>query len=328
MNTMYICSSLFICSHMEEKHNLIYKIAREYYERNHTQQQIARRFGISRIMVSRLLQKAIDERIVEIHINPPQNPYYQLENKLEDRYDLTEAIVTTGIKGDYQKTLNEIGKKASVYLFRYLQGNEKISISWGETLLSMINHLPAGNFPEVQIIQMIGGLGFPYEEISGTDLTRRMANTLNAKARILDAPGIVKTREVCRELMHYPQIKGTLNLARQADIAIVGIGQFSDNSFLIRSNTILTQDDISVLKENKAVGDICLRFFDEKGKTIRNSINDRVIGLTMEEIKAIPRVIVIAGGESKRIPVKAALQSNIPDILITDHLTAEYLLQN
>lgn len=311
-----------------EKRELIYRIARDYYEKNKTQQEIAQKYAISRVMVSRLLQKAIEEKIVEIRIHPPKNPYLSLENDLEVKFNLKEVIIAKGVEGKYHATLDEIGKKAASYLLRLLNGTEKISISWGETLLSLINYLPAESFPELQIIQMIGGLGFPYEEISGTDLTRRMANRLNAQARILNAPGIVKTKEVCLELLQDPQVNATLTRAMEADIAVVGIGQFSDSSFLIKSDSILSKDDIEVLKSHQAAGDICLRFFNNKGKMIGSEINDRVIGLTINEIKALPRVIGVAGGESKKIPLKAALQNDILDVLITDHLTAQYLLQD
>jgi DNA-binding transcriptional regulator LsrR (DeoR family) len=50
----------------KEKRDLVYKIARDYYQENRTQQEIANKYGISRIMVSRLLSRAVEEKIVEI----------------------------------------------------------------------------------------------------------------------------------------------------------------------------------------------------------------------------------------------------------------------
>jgi len=38
--------------------NLLYKIAVSYYRQGQTQQEIADRYGLSRIVISRLLQKA------------------------------------------------------------------------------------------------------------------------------------------------------------------------------------------------------------------------------------------------------------------------------
>ncbi|MCL4304193.1 MAG: sugar-binding transcriptional regulator, partial [Anaerolineae bacterium] len=54
-----------------DRKKLLYKIAKAYYEDNLTQEEIGKLFGISRIKVSRLLQQARDERIVQVTIIPP-----------------------------------------------------------------------------------------------------------------------------------------------------------------------------------------------------------------------------------------------------------------
>ena len=50
---------------------LLYKIATAYYEDGLTQDQIGKRFGLSRIKVSRLLQQARQSRVVQITIVAP-----------------------------------------------------------------------------------------------------------------------------------------------------------------------------------------------------------------------------------------------------------------
>ncbi|TFH04036.1 MAG: sugar-binding transcriptional regulator, partial [Spirochaetales bacterium] len=47
-------------------HRLMYKIAHAYYEAELTQAEIAARFGISRVRVSRLLTQARTDGIVRI----------------------------------------------------------------------------------------------------------------------------------------------------------------------------------------------------------------------------------------------------------------------
>jgi DNA-binding transcriptional regulator LsrR (DeoR family) len=122
------------------------------------------------------------------------------------------------------------------------------------------------------------------------------------------------------------QIAETLKLAAQADIALVGLGIPSPDTILLRDGTILTQEDLAILKETGAVGDIGLRYIDANGVPLELEINARMIGLTLEQIKAIPRVIGVAGGEAKYQVIRAALQGDILDVLITDHVTAQRLL--
>jgi DNA-binding transcriptional regulator LsrR (DeoR family) len=51
-----------------------------------------------------------------------------------------------------------------------------------------------------------------------------------------------------------------------------------------------------------------------------------LIGLTIEQIKEIPRVIGIAGGVLKLDMIRATLQAKILDVLVTDAGTAQALL--
>ena len=72
---------------------LLYKIAKAYYEDGLTQDQIGRRFGLSRIKVSRLLQQARQSRVVQITITPPPDSFGDLERDLETAYGLDEVVV-------------------------------------------------------------------------------------------------------------------------------------------------------------------------------------------------------------------------------------------
>jgi DNA-binding transcriptional regulator LsrR (DeoR family) len=71
-----------------ETTKLLYRIARAYYENDLTQEQIGKRFGLSRIKVSRLLRRAREEGIVQITVVSPLASHADLEGQLEARYGL------------------------------------------------------------------------------------------------------------------------------------------------------------------------------------------------------------------------------------------------
>ena len=73
-----------------EQDRIVYKIARAYYENGLTQQEIADKYGISRIKVSRMLAKALRDRIVQIKITAPADQYTELEQQLEKKYGLKD----------------------------------------------------------------------------------------------------------------------------------------------------------------------------------------------------------------------------------------------
>ncbi len=309
-----------------ERRKLLYKIARAYYEDGLPQREIAIRYGISRVKVSRLLQQARDEKIVQITIAPPLDSYADLEQALEKRYDLLEAVVVKAPAYDRKSVVSALGPPAAENLVRCLEGREVVGLSWGTTLHAVVEALPVMNWPGVTVVQILGGLGRPEAEVHGTDLARRMAQAFNSKLRILPSPGVLKSKLVRDALLEDPQIADTLALGAKADVVILGLGTPMHGSVVIQSD-ILNREEIQQLMDDGAVGDIALRFFDQNGHPIRHEVYDRMIGLTLEQIRNIPRRIGVAGGEGKLDVIRGALLGGYINVLITDDLTAMALLE-
>jgi DNA-binding transcriptional regulator LsrR (DeoR family) len=158
------------------------------------------------------------------------------------------------------------------------------------------------------------------------ELTQHLARKLGGKLRLMPAPGIVASRAMAEALKSDAQISAALKLAAEADIALVGLGVPIPDSIVLRTATIITQEDLERLQELGAVGDIALRYLDKDGNPLGLEIDERIIGLTIEQIRKIPRVIGIAGGTAKHRMIQAALRGKILDVLITDLSTAEALL--
>jgi DNA-binding transcriptional regulator LsrR (DeoR family) len=310
-----------------DKKRLLYKIARAYYEDGLTQEQIGNLLGLSRIKVSRLLRQARDERIVQITIVPPQDSNADIERALEARYGLAEAIIVSPSSDDKATIVHELGPPAADCLTRCLHDRAVLSITWGTTLLSVVDALPVQNWPEIRVVPILGGLGRPEAETHGADLARRVAEAFGARPRVLPAPGIVASKLVRDALLADPQISGTLALGARADVALVGIGVPVPDSVVAQAG-ILDGEAMRQLKALGAVGDIALRFLDGDGRAVEHEINDRIIGLDLDQIKKIPRVIGVAGGAEKVAVIRAALRGKIVDVLVTDDRTAGKLLED
>jgi DNA-binding transcriptional regulator LsrR (DeoR family) len=304
---------------------LLYKIAKCYYEDGLTQDQIGKRFGLSRIKVSRLLQQARQTRVVQITITPPADSFGDLERALETTFHLDEVVVVSMEDGRQSDVVPRLGFAAANYLARCLGEQRVVDISWGTTLLAVIEALAPQNLPDLRIVQMLGGLGRLDAETYGADLTVRMAQKLGARGRLLPSPGIVASKLVCDALRQDVNIAETLDMAARADLALVGIGTPQRGAVVMQSG-ILSPEEVDELQELGAVGDIALRFFDADGRPIEHPINDRIIGLDLEQIKRIPRVIGVAGGEGKLDVIRGAIVGKLVDVLITDERTAVQLL--
>ena len=304
---------------------LLYKIAVAYYEDGLTQDQIGKRLGLSRIKVSRLLQQARQSRVVQITITPQAGSFGDLERQLESAFGLDEAVVVATAGDEQDDVVPRLGMAGAAYLARCLGDQQVLALSWGTTLLAVIDALTPQNLPDLRVVQMIGGLGRLESETYGADLTMRMAQTLGARMRLLPAPGIVASKLVRDALLQDRNIADTLELAAGADLALVGIGSPQTGAVVLRAG-ILSEAELRELQNMGAVGDISLRFFDSDGRAVEHPINDRIIGLDLNQIKKTPRVIGVAGGKGKYEVVRGALRGHLISVLITDEMTATRLL--
>lgn len=310
-----------------QDHQFLYKIAKAYYLEGLTQQAIAKRFHISRPKVSRLIQRAREEKIVNITIVPPVGDQSDLENQLELFFGLDEAVVVpAGHENDPFAITRELGPPAAEVLLRSLQGQETIGLAWGRSIFSVVEAMPMQSMSELTIVQMIGGLGLESSNEHSAELVRKAAQKLNARFRLLSAPGIIANHAVLQALKADPQIAETLAIASRADVAVVGLGVLNPESVLLKRGEILNKNDLNMLKSVGAVGDVILRFLDARGKALDLDINRRILGLSLAQLKKIPRVIGVAGGREKLAIVAAALKAKVLNTLVTDAETAKQLI--
>lgn len=312
----------------DEDLRLLTKVSKLYYEENLTQDEIMERLQLSRSKVSRLLQRARERGIVKITVMSPPGLFPDLEAELESRYYLNEAIVVEARDPQSQTLVSrELGIAAANYLSRTLQDNDVIGISWGTTLSYMVAALQPRSVPNAHVVQIIGGLGPPESEVHATDLCRRLAQLLQCRLTLLPAPGIVDRVEAKEAILSDSHVRHAFDLFPRINVAYVGIGAPTPDSVIMRDGSILTWDELDNLLKKGAVGDIALRFFDAHGQPVISEVDQRVIGITLEQLRQIKRVVGVAGGPQKVDVLRGALRGRLINVLITDHATASRLVR-
>ena len=310
-------------------YRLLIKVSKLYYEQNLTQQDISEKLILSRVKVSRLLNQAKEVGIVKISIIPQLGVHIDLEEALEKKFKLKEAIVVEVSDPLSQYSVSrEVGVAAAEYFSRAVNDPCVVGISWGTTLQAMVDAIPHDDHRDSQLVQLIGGLGKPESEAHATYILRQLVAKTGARLSIINVPGILDKAEVRSAVLSDSHVRDVFNLFKNIDIAFVGIGVPKPDSVVMRDGTILTQEELDILLANGAVGDICLRFFNGIGNSIQSEINERVIGITLDEIKKIDRVVGVAGGPQKEKVIHAALMGKLINILVTDHITAQKLIGN
>ena len=317
---------------MTTDHRLLIKLARLYYEQGLTHAEIAERLRLSRQKVQRLVVQAREKGIVQIFIRPLTGTFGELERGLEDLYQLREVLVVETSAYDNQSIVaREVGAGAADYLKRVVRSHDRIVIGWGESLLGMVNTLSISSSIEVEdltVIQGLGGLSDPNEEVHASDLTRRLAKHFGAHAFLLLAPAVAASKNAREVFLSDKYTATVLEKARTANIAFMGIGAPRRDSMLVREGSVVSWRNLADLIKKGAVGDINLRYFDALAQRIASELDDRIIGLTLDEISRIELVVGVAGGSAKYKAIQAALKGKLIDVLVTDHVTAQQLLNH
>lgn len=308
----------------DNEKRILTKIAHMYYDENMTQQEIANKFGVSRPSVSRLLQKARQEGIVEIKIHY-EGSYAKLENILEKSFGLREVIITPTEEGDGLK--RHLAEAAASYLERTIKEGDIVGISWGTTLVHIPSYIKT-KIKNVTFVPLVGGAGQTKLDIHANAIAINFAEAFGGSGRLLHAPVTVDSIAVKQTLISDKNIKQILELAAKSDIAVVGIGSPVDPGSTIRQTGYYTETELNSLKEANAVCDISWIFLDEEGNLCPIELNKRVIGISMEDLNKIPTVVGVAGGQAKRKAILAAIKGHHIDVLVTDEKTAEFLLEN
>ncbi|MFC7621687.1 sugar-binding transcriptional regulator [Microlunatus sp. GCM10028923] len=308
---------------------LLTKIARMYHEQGVRQPEIAHRLSMSQSRVSRFLKEAAQLGIVRTVVVAPSGVHTDLEDELRQRYGLTDVVIAD-YDGDAESTLLlALGAAGAAYLETTLTGSDRIGISsWSATLLATAEAMrPSTISTATDVVQVLGGVGDPRVQVNATRLTDQFARVTGAAPKFLAAPGIVQSRTVRDALMQDPFIA---ELTREWDaltVLLAGIGSLSPSPLLRESGNAVPDAELAALRTAGAVGDICLRFFDAQGTLITTPLNERVVGIGSDQLRRVPRVIGIAGGERKVDAIQAAAAGGWIDVLITDLGTARKIVE-
>jgi DNA-binding transcriptional regulator LsrR (DeoR family) len=306
---------------------LIHRVAQLYHVDRLTQAQISGQLRISQATISRLLKKAEQEGIVRTSVVAPRGTYPELEARIRGGFGIQEAVVTECFADQEEAILGAVGAAAGHYLETTLNAGEVIGISsWSASLLRMVENLHPAKRHAQCVVQMLGGIGNPAVQSHATQLTTKLADLTGARPLLLPAQGVASSSAARLVMLGDPYVRATMDEFRRITVALVGIGALQPSDMLANSGNTFTHDELQDLAGRGAVGDICLRFFDRKGQALGGPLDERVIGISLDELKALPRVVAVAGGERKATAIRGALLGGCVDVLITDKFTAERLV--
>jgi DNA-binding transcriptional regulator LsrR (DeoR family) len=304
---------------------LLTRVASLYYLDNLTQAEIAARIGLSRIKVVRLLKRAREQGIVEIRIQTPPALRTSLETALVKRFGLQQALLAA----DQPSEANQremVAQMAASQLERQLHEGAVVAIGMGRNVGAVPEAVLKAAPRPCTFVTAIGGSPLMGQPVNSADICRRLAERFGGSSECLYAPAYVENSRLRESFLRHEEVRGVLERARGAQMALVGIGDAMPESAVVKMGCF-SADDMARLRQAGAVGDILGYFFDIAGRPVGPGMSDRVVSLNGDALRAIPCVIGIAAESDKTNALLGALRTGILDILVTSVGNARRLLE-
>jgi deoxyribonucleoside regulator len=309
-----------------QRDELLVQVATLYYEQDYNQQEIAEHLGLSRSNVSRMLKESRERGLVEIIIRRPVSTVPKLERIFRKRFGLQQTMIVASGGRTYEEVLAGAGVLAARYLEALLRRGDILAISWGRGVSATVDAFMPNPTMQIKVVQMLGSMGNVTSTIDGHEIARRLATKLGGSFQYMHAPLLVDSPTARDMFLEQPVIAQTITLAKQARVALLGIGttEVQASSFLRAGH--LNKTEIDELRTQGAVGETAGRHFDVHGAQAGFAINERVVAVTLEDVKRIPHVLAVACGLPKHLSILGALRGGYIHSLATDDVTATAIL--
>ena len=305
--------------------DVIVEIASLYHYQNVTQEELSRRFSLSRAKISRLLKRAREEGVVEIRVHQHPGVSSELEAEFVARFGIDRLLVSLDQRDTEAQRVAVAGLVAS-HLVRTLTDGMIVATGMGRNVAAVADCVSPTR-RAVTFVCTIGGSVRAGEHMNPDHICRRLAVRFGGESETLYAPALVADAALRDELYRNDTVKLVLDRARRADAALVGIGDLSEDSNMVRMGWFSPQE-VAEARLSGTIGDIMgYDFIDIYGRSSSANMQGRVIGLTTRDLSRIPNVIAVASENTKAAAILGALRTGVINTLATSSTNARTILR-
>lgn len=295
-----------------------------YYVAGNTQDEIARKLGVSRQSAQRLVAMAVSERLIKVRVDHPIARCMDLAGALSDRFGLIACEVAPS-DPDAPGLLTGIAIAAAAELEKTLKSPERriVSLGTGRALKAAVEQVPRMACPQHVVVSRLGnmmqdGSATPY------NATISLAERIGSLHYPYPLPVLARNPAELAAMRQQEAVQNTIHLCEQAHLSLVGIGQMNRSAPLCIDGFV-SATEMDQLAALDAVGEITGWIYDRNGQVIDCDFTARVASAPLPGATEWP-VIAVATGEAKLPAIRAALVGRLVNGLITSEATAAHLL--
>ena len=296
-----------------------------YYVAGNTQEEIARKLGVSRQSAQRMVSLAVDEGLIKVRLDHPIAHCMELGLRLKDRFRLISCDVVPSDTDD-PGSIAGLGQAGAAAMERYLKSDDSVTLALGtgRSLVACVDELAPMDCPQHSVVSMLGNIRMD-GSASAYDVVVRVADHINARYFPMALPVIARTPREKKALQKQEHVRNVLELAAQADVTFVGVGNLGKDSPLVLDGFV-TGKEMKALERAGGAGEIISWVYDQDGDLIEGLINERVASAPLLPAPERP-VIAVAAGDVKVKGILGALRGKLVNALITNERTAELILE-
>ncbi|MGI6511214.1 MAG: sugar-binding transcriptional regulator [Catenisphaera adipataccumulans] len=305
--------------------NQILRVAKMHYELGMSQIEIAKKEHMSKSTVSRLIQQAHDQGLVQITIRAPIEESSDLEMEIMKRFHLKKVVIVNDIVGNRTQLLRDLCRTVAEDLNRMVRDDTIVGVDWGRTTSTLSTQLINTKRRCRAVIQLNGGISRTLFDSQGSDTIRRFSNVLHTDGFLFPAPAMVDSEEIAHAIMSDSSIQKIFSMAENCETAIYSPGCIGYDSTLYQMG-YFTKQEYDRLAQN-AVGDVFSHYLDINGHVVDAQQDARVISVPLDMIKKIPNKVIVSVGPAKMLPTLGCLRGGYADTLYIDRECAGMLLK-
>lgn len=311
----------------EEKRKQLVKVAYLYYIEDMKQDDIARELGIYRTTVSRMLTQAKREGIVQINVEDFNPEIFKLESFFKKEYGLKYIEIAPTSETDSEADKEDrLASLAGQWLRKNIKENDTIGLAWGASIGKAVNYIEPKFLDDVTFVPIVGGPSRINSKYHINTLVYELARKFHGQSIFVNAAVVQESKELADGIFNSKYFKELRETWKHLNMVILGVGGVL-SCRKSQWRDLIDEEDYEDLKLREAVGDCCCRFFDQSGKILKGRLDQRTIGLPLEDLSMIENSVAIARGKMKARAIRALLKKGYVNTLLTDQETLMAILK-
>ncbi len=300
--------------------------ARLYYLDGLGQTEVAKLVKVSQAKISRLLALARERGIVRISVAEYEPRNEALEHRIRQGYGLHSVVVIKTVeRATVEDARRLIGHFGASLVASLIPANSVVAIAGGRTIRELVQLLPEDKKPGLTVLQAMGSVDSTVGPVDAFELGHTMARRWGGAFYTLNTPAILPDRKTRDAFLALAQIRSVWQRLNQVTVALVGIGTLDNSVFVERG--VLSASELITLKQKGAVGEMCGRFFDRNGRECDLPWRDRVISMSLDQLRSVPQVVGVVAGADRSAAIAAAIRGKLLKSLVIDEAGAAALLE-